>query len=126
MWEYAQSRQPGDAAAAAEEPVPRIHRPAGEVQGEREASVLFLRVDAKASYYTTNATLMENVPPVYVDIILDPFLLNVLPRSLAPTGAYIVVVAVVSFFVARLVARWLLAVGTAVDDAQAPEAKKKQ
>ncbi|KAI3317492.1 hypothetical protein HD806DRAFT_514752 [Xylariaceae sp. AK1471] len=62
-------------------------------------SVLFLRILAAADFYTTNHTLMKDVPPVFVDIILDPFILNVLPRSLLPTVAYIIVVAIVSWFV---------------------------
>lgn len=66
-------------------------------------SLLFLKIDAKADYYTTNKTLMENPEPVDVDIILDPFLWNVLPRSLVPTVGWVVVVAGLSFFVARYV-----------------------
>lgn len=34
----------------------------------RPASVLFLRVIAAADYFTTNKTLMREVPPVNVDI----------------------------------------------------------
>lgn len=43
--------------------------------------------------------------PVLVDIILDPFLGNVLPRTLVPTVGYIVAVALGS---------WLLAWGVVV------------
>lgn len=50
---------------------------------------------------------MSDVPPVDVDIILDPFVQNVLPRSLVPTVGYIIVVAAVSFFVAKFVLRFL-------------------
>lgn len=57
-------------------------------------SLLLLQVFAAADYFTTNKTLMQDVPPVNVDIILDPFLLNVLPRSLLPTGIYLIVLAV--------------------------------
>jgi hypothetical protein len=71
---------------------------------ERQASILFLRILAAADYFTTDASLMLNVPPVHVDVILDPFLLNVLPRSLAGTACYIVVVAVVAFFLAGRIA----------------------
>lgn len=46
---------------------------------------------------------MENVPPVTVDLILDPFLLNVFPRSLVPTAGWIGVVTVVAIFVGRWV-----------------------
>lgn len=34
----------------------------------RSASVLFLRVIAAADYFTTNKTLMREVPPVHADI----------------------------------------------------------
>lgn len=44
---------------------------------------------------------MRNPPPVLVDIILDPFLLNILPRSLLPTVGYIVVVTAAAYFAAR-------------------------
>jgi len=46
---------------------------------------------------------MAHPPPVDVDIILDPFLLNVLPRSLLPTILYILVVALAGYFVSRRV-----------------------
>ncbi len=114
------SRQPPDAN---DEPVPKIHRPSQGSEGEREASLLFLQIFAAADYYTADATLMSNVPPVYVDIILDPFLLNVLPRSLAPTGALIVLVAIVSYFVARLAVSYLQVLATS---AGASPTKKKQ
>lgn len=67
---------------------------------EREASVLFLRVSAAAEYFTTNRTLMLRPEPVLVDLVLDPFVLNLLPRTLVPTVCYIVLVAAVSWVVA--------------------------
>ncbi|KAJ5239647.1 hypothetical protein N7468_004266 [Penicillium chermesinum] len=81
----------------------------------RTKSVLFLRVRAAADYFTTNKTLMENVPPVAVDLVLDPFLLNVFPRSLVPTAGWLVVVAGVGY----VVARWVAAeIGRVIDDAR--------
>jgi hypothetical protein len=50
---------------------------------------------------------MRDVPPVDVDIILDQFLFNALPRSLAGTVCYIVGVAVVAFLVAGWTAGWI-------------------
>lgn len=47
---------------------------------------------------------MENVPPVLVDVILDPFLLNVFPKSLVSTACWITVVAGLAIVAARLVA----------------------
>jgi hypothetical protein len=61
-------------------------------------SVLFLQVFAAADYYTLNQRLMENVPPVLADIILDPYIFNVFPKSLLPTAGYILAVAIASWF----------------------------
>jgi len=72
--------------------------------------MLFLHILAAADYYTMNKTLMANVPPVYVDIILDPFLFNVFPRSLVPTAIYIIVLAIGTWFLSRFISAWLLAV----------------
>ncbi|KAF2128852.1 hypothetical protein P153DRAFT_265987, partial [Dothidotthia symphoricarpi CBS 119687] len=71
-------------------------------------SVLLLRVQAAASYYTTNRTLMDHPLPVDADIILDPFMLNILPRSLGPVAAYITAVAIGSWFISGYIYRWLL------------------
>jgi hypothetical protein len=70
-------------------------------------SVLLLRVLTAADFYTSNHTLMKNVPPVSVDIILDPFIANVLPRSLLPTVAYIIAVAIISWFVGTWISSWV-------------------
>jgi len=71
------------------------------------SSVLLLRIEAAADYYTMNQTLMREVPPVYVDIILDPFILNIVPRSLIPTAIYIIFLAIGSWFLAKSVNRWI-------------------
>ncbi|KAK5661010.1 hypothetical protein OQA88_12388 [Cercophora sp. LCS_1] len=73
------------------------------IKGERHASTLFLHILAAADYHTTNATLMKNPSPVLVDIILDPFLFNIIPRSLLPTIGVIIVVAITSYFIAQWV-----------------------
>ncbi|KFZ09521.1 hypothetical protein V502_08687 [Pseudogymnoascus sp. VKM F-4520 (FW-2644)] len=75
--------------------------------GATEQSLLFLSISAAADYYTTDIALMANPSPVFVDIILDPFILNVFPRSLVPTAGYITVVAIGSFFLARFMSRYL-------------------
>lgn len=76
------------------------HDPTGQQASE---SVLFLRILAAADYYTTNKELMENVPPVVVDLILDPFLGNVFPRSLVPTACWGVVIGIVAVVLAKWV-----------------------
>ncbi|KAJ3580004.1 hypothetical protein NPX13_g558 [Xylaria arbuscula] len=70
-------------------------------------SVRLLRIVTAADFYTTNHSLMTNVPPVRVDIILDPFLLNILPRSLLPTALYTTAVALVSWFAAKWISTWV-------------------
>jgi len=62
-----------------------------------------LQVFAAADYYTMNNTLMEHVPPVFVDIILDPYLFNVVPRSLLPTAAYIIILAIGSWSLSKYI-----------------------
>ncbi|KAJ5493387.1 hypothetical protein N7539_002133 [Penicillium diatomitis] len=79
-------------------------------------SILFLRVQAAADYFSPDQALMQRVPPVVVDVILDPFLMNVFPRSLVPTAAWMGVVGVVAVVVAKWVGREL---GRLIDDARA-------
>lgn len=50
---------------------------------------------------------MNEVPPVYVDVILDPYVFNLLPRSLLPTIGYIIVVTILSWFMARRISSWI-------------------
>lgn len=66
--------------------------------GQADTALLFLRIQAAADYFTLNKTLMEHVPPVHVDLILDPYLLSILPQSLMPTAGYIVVIALIAWF----------------------------
>jgi hypothetical protein len=63
-----------------------------------KTTFLFLQIFAAADYFSLNKTLMENVPPVHVDVILDPYLMNIFPQSLLPTAGYILVVAVIGWF----------------------------
>jgi hypothetical protein len=70
---------------------------------DRLSSVLFLQVLAAADYFTMNRTLMEHVPPVFVDIILDPYILNFFPRSLIPTASYIIILAIGSWLLSQYI-----------------------
>ena len=71
---------------------------------------------------------MENVPPVLADIILDPFLLNVFPKSLVPTAGWILVVAPVAFVISRWVVGEFrrLAQESKTDSTVGKEGKKKK
>ncbi|KAB8271917.1 hypothetical protein BDV30DRAFT_212953, partial [Aspergillus minisclerotigenes] len=92
-------------------------------QAPTSDSVLFLRVTAAADYFSLNQALMENVPPVAADIILDPFLWNIFPQSLVPTACYICVVGCL----AVVIAWWVLGeLGRVVDymNSQHPDNKK--
>ncbi|KAF2826120.1 hypothetical protein CC86DRAFT_406417 [Ophiobolus disseminans] len=86
----------------------RRQRHQGVLAPAATQSVLFLRIQAAASYYTTNRTLMEYPELVDVDIILDPFLLNVLPKSLGPFALYVTAVAIGAWFLSGYIYRWLL------------------
>lgn len=62
---------------------------------------------------------MKDPPPVLVDLILDPYLYNVLPQSLVPTVGYIVFISIVSWFVARWVSNSLVSVASSGENDQA-------
>ncbi|KAK6534353.1 hypothetical protein TWF281_005676 [Arthrobotrys megalospora] len=70
-------------------------------------SDLYLKISAIASYYTTNVSLMNTPEPVLVDVILDEFLLGVLPRSLLNVGLFVVVMVGLAWYAGSLVVRWL-------------------
>ncbi|KAI5303142.1 hypothetical protein KEM56_007866 [Ascosphaera pollenicola] len=71
------------------------------------SSSLFLRLIAAADYFTLNETLMQSPEPVHVDLILDPFLANIFPRSLVPVGIYISIVAVIAWFVSGIIWKFI-------------------
>ncbi|KAK1254374.1 hypothetical protein MKX08_008369 [Trichoderma sp. CBMAI-0020] len=83
-----------------------------------DSSILLLRVLAAADYFSHHSSLMKDPPPVLVDLILDPYLYNVLPQSLVPTVGYVVVISIVSWFVARWVSNALVSVASSGDDGQ--------
>jgi hypothetical protein len=69
---------------------------------------LFLQIHAAADYFTLNKTMMDDVPPVQVDVILDPYLLNIFPKTLIPTAGYLVVIAATGWFLSGSVIKYLL------------------
>lgn len=72
---------------------------------ENGETALFLRIDAVADYFSLSEQLMQSVPPVTVDLVLDPFLGNVFPRSLVSTACWGLAVAAVAVGVSRWVVR---------------------
>lgn len=87
-----------DASLAAEQTVGNV------------ASVLFLQIYAAADYFTLNETLMSEVPPVLVDVILDPYIGNIFPKSLLPTALYIGILALLSWFLSDSIWKWIVVV----------------
>jgi hypothetical protein len=61
---------------------------------------------------------MSDVPPVLVDIILDPYLLNVFPKSLVPIAAYLTVLAIGGWYISGLVWRILVRMADASPSAR--------
>ncbi|KAJ4199639.1 hypothetical protein NW767_008061 [Fusarium falciforme] len=90
-------------------------------EGERSASVLLLQIKASADYFTDDAALMRDPPPVLVDLILDPYLYNLIPRSLVPTIGFLVLVGLVAWFVARSVASKLQLIAVAGESREKKE-----
>lgn len=93
-------------AEYAEKPERKRPEPTSSPHTSKE-SVLFLRVRAAAEFYTTNKDLMLSPPPVDVDLILDPYVFNIFPKSLGPTALYIVVLAVCAWFVSGYVWKFI-------------------
>jgi GPI-Mannosyltransferase II co-activator len=91
--------------------------------GTQYPSLLFLQISAAADYFTLNKTLMEHVPPVFVDVILDHYVLNVFPKSLVSTAGYIAVLAVGGWFLSNFLWRALNRIVRS-DEQQVQESKK--
>ncbi|KAK6528751.1 hypothetical protein TWF694_003990 [Orbilia ellipsospora] len=87
-----------------------VHSAPVETRSNKNDVDLYLKISAIASYYTTNITLMEHPEPVLVDVILDEFLLGVLPRSLLSVGLFIVAVAVIAWFLGIYIVAWIDAI----------------
>ncbi|RCI16669.1 hypothetical protein L249_2213 [Ophiocordyceps polyrhachis-furcata BCC 54312] len=110
LFDYASSRREVDVPADAGD----------NTSPQSQESVLLLHVRAAADYFTDDVQLMRHAPPVLVDLILDPFLYNLVPLSLVPTAGFLVLVAVVTWFVAQWVSSGLGSV------AQHPEKHAKK
>ncbi|KAL1634033.1 hypothetical protein SLS56_002625 [Neofusicoccum ribis] len=92
------------------EPQPIVDDEKAHGPGDTPASLLFLRIQAAADFYSTNKTLMSSPPDVKVDIILDPYVLNAIPRSLIPTGIYIIALAVGAWYLSSYIVGWASAI----------------
>ncbi|KAF5574438.1 hypothetical protein FPCIR_13596 [Fusarium pseudocircinatum] len=106
---YSFSRQDQEAVLATE-----------STQGEgreREASVLLLQIKSSADYFTSDAALMKDPSRVHVDLILDPYLYGIVPRSLIPAAGYLVLVGAVAWFVSKSIASKLQTIAVTADGA---------
>ncbi|KAL1896733.1 hypothetical protein Cpir12675_002681 [Ceratocystis pirilliformis] len=105
--------------------LPPASSPASPSMSERSASVMFLRISAAADYVTSSAISSANRDPVLVlaDVILDPFVYNIVPRSLLPTIAYLAIVAPLTLLLGRALAVWMVGCAAEVDE---EKTKKEQ
>ncbi|OAT10141.1 hypothetical protein BDBG_05819 [Blastomyces gilchristii SLH14081] len=79
------------------------HSSRQDASNRASTSALFLQVHAAADYFTVDKGLMENVPPVHVDVILDPYLFHLFPKSLLPTTVYILILAGIAWVISSFV-----------------------
>jgi hypothetical protein len=70
-------------------------------------SLLFLRVQAAADFFSTDKTLMQQPPPVDIDIILDPYVGSIFPQSLGPTAVYLLILAAGSWVLSGKIWQYL-------------------
>lgn len=83
--------------------LPSLQDEESEPRTEQEESILFLRIRSAADFFTSNKTLMQQPLPVDVDVILDPYLGNVLPKSLVSTVVYLILLGLGSVFISSSV-----------------------
>jgi len=113
--EHAASRQPANESD---------DKPPSNESGARKASVLLVHIRAAADYFVDDVELMKNPPPVLVDLVLDPFVLNLANQSLIPTVGYLIIVGVVTWFAARWIASRLQSVAGSSEDQTLKQTKK--
>ena len=99
--QYSESQQPERIQIEDQKPSISEAYEKSKLTNDDVSSLLFLRIYAAADYYTMNETMMRHVPPVFVDIILDPYIFNVFPRSLVPTAVYIIILAIGGWYLAK-------------------------
>lgn len=99
---YSEARQTADSSASSTNSGTNV-----EHGGERQASVLFLRIQAAADFFADDAALMSAPPAVLADVILDPYVGGVIPRSLVPTVCYVLVIAMAAWLVSKYVVGWV-------------------
>ena len=68
----------------------------------------------------------DGVPAVDADVVLDPFLLNVLPRSVAGTACYLVAVAAAAWVVAGRAVSWIEGLIASTGSATGPSAETEE
>jgi len=84
-------------------------RPSSSSRQQVDTTFVFLQILAAADYFSLDDSLMEHVPAVMADVILDPYLFNIFPQSLVPTTAYLVLVAGFAWFFSGRISSFILA-----------------
>lgn len=91
---------------------------------EPSSPELLVQVQAAADFYSSDKKRMTNPPPVTIDIssftesshhhcpangntVLDPYILNLLPASLLPTGLYLILTFIAAFYLGTTIFTWL-------------------
>jgi hypothetical protein len=92
------------------------------VSATTSTSALLLRIVATADYFTDVQCLMENVPPTYTEIILDPWVHGMIPATVVPIAAYVLAVIAVAYPLARAITR---GIESLVDVTQSRDKKDK-
>lgn len=82
---------------------------AGRTSLAGSESIFFLHIQAAADYFATNQTLMIQPSPVDIDLILDPYIGGIFPRSLGPISIYIVTIASVAWLTSKFSWKYLAA-----------------
>ncbi|KAF2858635.1 hypothetical protein K470DRAFT_283155 [Piedraia hortae CBS 480.64] len=71
------------------------------------SSILFLRVQSAADFFTSAKELMQNPPAVEIDIILDPYIANLLPSSTVSIVGFVATLAVAGWVVSGVISKRL-------------------
>lgn len=78
-----------------------------QLSSNTSESVVILLLHAAADFFTTDKVRMQSPPPVDINIILDPYLANIFPKSLLPTAGYIICLAIGGWFISGYIWRRL-------------------
>jgi len=67
----------------------------------------YLRILSSASYYTMDEKRMRHPDSVPVELVLDPYILNLLPQSLLHIAGVVVSVVFIAWWASIKIYKWL-------------------